>query len=102
MNNYVLLSKLTPEGARRLRSHPRRLQEVNEEIEELGCQVVSQFATLGIYDFVTIIEAPDNETVLRLSAMLSSRGTLEILSMPAVWVGDFLEQLRPESAAAGS
>jgi uncharacterized protein with GYD domain len=91
MNNYVLLSKLTPEGARTLWTQPRRVREVNEEVEEFGCRVVSQFATLGPYDFVTIIEAPDNNTVVRLSAQLGSRGTVQILSMPAVWAGDLLE-----------
>jgi uncharacterized protein with GYD domain len=95
MNQYVLLSKLTSEGARSLWAQPRRIQEVNEEIEEYGCQVISQFATLGPYDFVTVIEAPDNQAVLRLSAMLGSRGTMQIVSMPAVWVGDFLEGVQP-------
>ena len=93
MNTYVLLSKLTAEGARSVWTHPRRVLEVNEEIEELGCRVVSQFATLGPYDFVTIVQAPDNETVLRLSAMLGSRGTIQILSMPATWAADFLQGL---------
>lgn len=88
-----MLTKLTSDGARSLWSHPRRLREVNEEIEELGCQVTSQFATLGPYDFVTILEAPDNDTVLRLSAMLGSRGTISILTMPATWVGDFVAGL---------
>ncbi len=93
VNDYVLLTKLTSEGARSLWNHPRHVREVNEEIEQYGCQVVSQFATLGPYDFVTIIQAPDNTTVLRLSAMLGSRGTVQILSMPAVWVGTFLDDI---------
>ena len=93
MNSYVRLSKLTAEGARSLWTHPRRVLEVNEEIEELGCRVVSQFATLGPYDFVTIVQAPDNDTVLRMSAMLGSRGTIQILSMPATWAADFLHGL---------
>jgi len=99
MNTYVLLSKLTSEGARSVWTHPRRVLEVNEEVEELGCRVVSQFATLGPYDFVTIVQAPDNETVLRLSAMLGSRGTIEILTMPATWVADFLDGLPAGSGA---
>ena len=59
MNNYVLLTKLTSEGARSLWNQPRRVRDVNEEIEQLGCLVVSQFATLGPYDFVTVIEVED-------------------------------------------
>jgi uncharacterized protein with GYD domain len=93
MNSYVLLTTLTADGARSLLARPGRVREVNEEIEEHGCRVVSQFATLGLYDFVTIIEAPDNAAVLRLSAMLGSRGTMRVMSMPAVWAGDFLDQL---------
>lgn len=98
MNSYVLLTTLTADGARSLLAHPRRLREVNEEIEEHGCRVVSQFATLGQYDFVTVIEAPDNTSMLRLSATLGSRGTMRIVSLPAVWAGEFLDSLVDDDA----
>ena len=60
---YVLLSSLTPEGGQTLHSHPERLAEVNKEINNFGCKVVAQYALLGQYDFLTIVEAADNETV---------------------------------------
>src|SRR5215212_9403125 len=94
MARYIMLTKLTADGARALHSHPDRLQEVNGEVEELGCRVIDQFATLGPYDFVTVIEATDNDAMLRLSAMLGSRGTMEILSMPAMPVIDFVGGLK--------
>lgn len=90
---FVLLSRLTPEGRRTLREKPERIDEVNEEIGYLGCKIVRQYAVLGPYDFVTVIEAPDNETVTQLSLALGSRGTLEIESLAAAPMGDFLRRL---------
>jgi uncharacterized protein with GYD domain len=68
--------------------------EVNREIAEFGCRLVGQYATLGIYDFVTIIEAPDNETIAHLSIDLSSRGTVKIMTLPAIPVSDLVGKLK--------
>ena len=63
MATYVMLSNLTDEGAKTLMQNPARLQEVNKEIEKLGAKVIAQYATLGAYDFVNVVEAPDNATI---------------------------------------
>ncbi len=89
MPTYVLLSSLTPEGRKTVKERPNRITEVNKEIEQYGAKVVSQYVVLGPYDFVTILEAPNNETVVRVSAELGSRGTIQILSMPALSVQSF-------------
>jgi uncharacterized protein with GYD domain len=85
---YVLLSTLTPEGRKTLHERPGRLDAVNEEIEAIGCRVIIQYAVLGAYDFVTVIEAPDNATAALLSVDLGSRGTVEITTLPAIPVDD--------------
>lgn len=94
MSLYVLLSTLTPEGRQTLHKNPDRLVEVNAEMEEFGCKVVSQYALLGGYDFVTIIDAPDNATVAHLSVDLGSRGTVNIESHPALEMGEFTAKLK--------
>src|SRR2546425_777715 len=76
MPTYVLLSNLTDEGAKALKSNPKRLQEVNKEIEKFGAKVTAQYAVLGPYDFVSIVECPDNETIARVSVALASRGNV--------------------------
>jgi uncharacterized protein with GYD domain len=91
---YVLLSTLTAEGRKTLHERPARLDAVNEEIQSLGCRVLDQYAVLGPYDFVTIIEAPDNNTAALLSVDLGARGTIEILTMPAISVDDLEARLR--------
>lgn len=93
MPTYVLLSTLTPEGRQTLHKNPDRLEEVNKEIEELGCKVVSQYAVLGGYDFVTVLEAPDNETAAHLSVDLGSRGTVNITTMPAMSIAELRNKL---------
>ncbi|MCL5067708.1 MAG: GYD domain-containing protein [Thaumarchaeota archaeon] len=93
MATYVLLSTLTAEGRKTVKERPTRITEVNKEIERYGAKVVSQFVVLGPYDFVSILEAPDNETVARVSAELGSRGTVQIVSMPAMSVENFTKGL---------
>src|SRR5882724_11320830 len=73
MATYVLLSSLTDEGAATITKKPTRIRDVNKEIEKLGVKVQSQYALLGPYDFLSVVEAPDNETIARVSAELASR-----------------------------
>jgi uncharacterized protein with GYD domain len=84
MPTYILLSTLTPEGRHTLHKNPERITGVNKEIQDFGCKVINQYATLGAYDFVTIVEAPDNETAAHLSIDLGSRGTVNITTLPAL------------------
>ena len=87
---YIMLSSITDEGAEIIKMRPKRIKEVNEEIEELGVKILSQYATLGPYDFVNIVEAQDNLAVARVSAELASRGTIKITTMPAIEIDDFI------------
>jgi uncharacterized protein with GYD domain len=102
MGTYVLLSSLTSEGSQTLHANPQRLSAVDAEIEAFGCKILSQYAVLGPYDFVTVIEAPDNETVAHLSVDLASRGTVKILSLPAIPLDALLKKLgSPEQMGKG-
>ena len=94
MPTYILLSTLTDEGAETLKYKPERLKEVNEEVRALGAEVKEQYAVLGPYDFVNVVEAPDNATIARVSIELSSRGSIRILTLPAVPIDDFIESLK--------
>ena len=94
MPTYILLSTLTDAGAETLKYKPERLKKVNEELKALGAEVKEQYATLGPYDFVNIVEAPDNATIARVSIELSSRGSVRILTLPAVPIDDFIESLK--------
>ena len=78
MATYVLLTKVTAAGVKTLQANPRRIKEVNKEIEALGARVIAQYATLGRYDFVNIVEAKDSETIARVSVGLGARGTVQI------------------------
>ena len=76
MPRYILLSTLTPQGRESLHSRPERLVEVDQELEQMQVKVIAQYAVLGPYDFISIVEAPDNETIAHLSVDLGSRGTV--------------------------
>jgi uncharacterized protein with GYD domain len=94
MATYILLSTLTDEGRKTLKEKPSRIQEVNKEIESMGAKVVGQWAVLGPYDFVNVVEAPNNETVARISLELGARGTIQIMTLAAIPVEELQARLR--------
>lgn len=91
---YVVLSKLTDEGRKTIKSKPERVKEVNDEISNMGAKVLHQYALLGKYDFVTVLEAQDNLTISRIMVELGSRGTLETMTLSAVPVDELLATLK--------
>jgi uncharacterized protein with GYD domain len=94
MPTYILLSNLTDEGAKALKANPKRLQEVNKEIEKFGAKVTTQYAVLGPYDFVSVVEARDQATVARVSAELASRGSIKLMTLAAIPIDDFIGSLK--------
>ena len=91
MPTYVLLSTLTQQGVQTLQSNPARLQEVNRDVEELGAKVLHQWATLGEFDFVNVVEAPDIETIAKVSLSIAARGSVRIETLPALEIDTFLQ-----------
>jgi len=93
MPTYVMLSTLSSEGVQTIRNNPARIREVNAEIEQLGATVKAQWATLGRFDFVNVVEAPDDATMSRVSLELASRGTAKYETLAAIPVDEFIAQL---------
>ena len=90
---YVMFSKLTNEGRGTIKKHPDRIREVDKEIERMGAKVLAQYAVLGEYDFINILEAPNNESIARVSIELGSRGTVQLTTLPAIPVFEFIEKM---------
>ncbi|HEX8958542.1 MAG TPA: GYD domain-containing protein [Solirubrobacterales bacterium] len=84
MPTYVMLTNLTADGVRTLKNNPGRVAEVNQEVEQIGAKVLTQYATLGQYDFVTVVEAPDEQTMAKVSVELGSRGTMTSQTLTAI------------------
>ena len=90
---FILLTTLTQQGIQTLKSNPERLRQVNHDVEELGCKVLQQWATLGKFDFVNVVDAPDIATVAKVSVALGARGSVRIETLPALDVEEFLRTL---------
>ena len=93
MPTYIMLSTLTPEGVQTIKNNPQRIREVNTEVEQLGATVKAQWSVLGRFDFVSIVEAPDEQTMARVSLELGSRGTVRYETLAAIPVDDFIASL---------
>ncbi|MEJ2683441.1 MAG: GYD domain-containing protein [Candidatus Sulfobium sp.] len=94
MATYVILSTLTDEGRKTIKENPRRILEVNKELEKMGIKVREQYALLGPYDFLSIVDARDNETIMKMSVEIGSRGSVQLLSLAAMPVADFVKKLK--------
>jgi uncharacterized protein with GYD domain len=84
MPTYIMLTTLTAQGVQTLKSNPERLREVNRDVEELGARVLHQWATLGPFDFVNVIDAPDAATIAKVSIALGARGSSRLQTLPAL------------------
>jgi uncharacterized protein with GYD domain len=93
MPTYILLTTLTAQGLQTLKSNPGRLREVNKDVEELGARVLHQWMTIGTYDFVNVVEAPDETTIARVSVALGARGSAKLQTLTAIEIDDFLAAL---------
>lgn len=93
MPAYMMLTNLTDEGRTTIKEKPERIKEVTREVESMGMKVLTQYALLGPYDFVNIIEAPDNQSMARLAVELGSRGTIQVMTLPAFPIDEFVSKL---------
>jgi uncharacterized protein with GYD domain len=94
MPMYAMLSTLGPDGWETLRQKPDRIQQVRSEVEALGLKVHAQYALMGQYDFLNIIESPDDETMAKAAIMLAARGTMRTTTLPAIPVEDLIARLK--------
>ena len=90
---YIMLTSLTAQGVQTLKSNPARLREVNNDVEELGARVLHQWATLGPFDFVNVVEAADEQTIAKVSIALGARGSAKLQTLPAIPIDDFLNAI---------
>ena len=90
---YIMISTLTDDGRKTIKKHPERIEEVNREIENMGAKVLAQYSVLGQYDFINILDAPNNEAIAKISIDLGSRGTVQIVTLPAIPVDEFITKM---------
>ncbi len=93
MPTFILLSTLSGEGVESLKRNPSRLQQVNAQVESMGARILDQWAVLGPYDFVTVVEAPDEITVARVAVEIGARGSTKIQTLPAIPIATFLDAI---------
>ena len=94
MPYYIMLTTLTDEGRKTIKEKPERIKEVNKEVEAMGVKILAQYAVLGQYDFLNILEAPSNEAIANVGVQLGSRGTLQTMTLAAMKLDDFIANLK--------
>ncbi len=94
MSLYIMMSTLTDEGRKTVKTNPYRIKEVNKEVEAMGVKILAQYVTLGQYDFINVLEAPNNEVIAKVAIELGSRGTLQTSTLSALTLDDFIRALK--------
>ncbi len=90
---YAMFSTLTDEGRKTIKNNPGRIKEVEKEVEKMGAKIVAQYAVIGKYDFVAIVDAPNNEAISKISVEMGARGTVQIITFPAIPIHEFVEKM---------
>jgi uncharacterized protein with GYD domain len=90
---YIMMTNLTDEGRKTVKANPQRIKEVNKEVEHMGVKILAQYVTLGQYDFINVLEAPNNEVIAKVATELGSRGTLQTMTLAALTLDDFIKAL---------
>jgi len=90
---YIMMTNLTDEGRKTVKANPHRIKEVNKEVEAMGVKILAQYVTLGQYDFINILEAPNNETIAKVATELGARGTLQTNTLAALTLDNFINTL---------
>ncbi len=91
---YIMFSNLTDEGRKTIKNNPNRIKEVNKEVEEMGGKILAQYAILGPYDFISIIEAVGNTTITKIASELGARGTLQTMTLAAIPIDDLIKSYK--------
>ena len=91
---YIMMTNLTDEGRKTVKTNPQRIKEVNKEVEAMGVKILAQYVTLGQHDFINVLDAPNNETIARVATELGSRGTLQTNTLAALTLDDYIESLK--------
>jgi uncharacterized protein with GYD domain len=91
---YIMMTNLTDEGRKTVKTNPQRIKEVNKEVEAMGVKILAQYVVLGQYDFINILEAPNNEAIAKVATELGSRGTLQTSTLAAMTLDDFINSLK--------
>jgi len=89
-----MLTSLTDGGRKAVQDDPEILKEINKEVEFMGVKILAQYALLGQYDFVNLLEASNNEVMAKLATRLSGRGTMQTLTLAAITLDDLIKALK--------
>ena len=88
-----MLTTLGPDGWVTVLENPERIRQVTHEVESMGLTVVAQYALMGQWDFLNVIEAPDEATMAKAAITLAARGTMRTMTLQAVPIDDLIERL---------
>ncbi|MCL5960246.1 MAG: GYD domain-containing protein [Chloroflexi bacterium] len=91
---YVMLTTLTDDGRKTIKENPDRIRDVDREVEAMGVKILAQYALLGPYDFVNVLEAPNNEIVSKVAIELGSRGSIQTMTLAAMTLDEFIAGLK--------
>jgi len=87
MATYVLLTNFTDQGIRGVKDTTRRAEAFQATAKKLGANVKDILWTLGQYDIVSIVEAPDEATITALALQVAALGNVRTQTLPAFSAG---------------
>ena len=90
MPHYIALVNFTDQGIRNIRNLPERIQEVDQGLAAAGIKI-QRFFTLGQYDIVAIVEAPDDEAAAVALLSVGMQGNIRTTTLSAFTQDEFFQ-----------
>lgn len=91
MPEYIMLFRFTQQGVENIKDSPKRIKSAKQMFESAGAKVKSCYAVLGRFDTVFIAEAPNDETIAKLSLQIASLGNVHTETLRAFSETEFVE-----------
>ncbi len=94
MHTYIVLMKLTDQGIRMVKDAPERIEAGISSLEALGGKINGFYATLGEYDYIACVEAPNEAVVMHFLLGLGAAGDVRTTTLKALSRAEFEEIAR--------
>ena len=97
MATFIRLVSMTEQGVKNILKFSEQVAEAKKILEANNARFIEVYATLGRYDFVAIIDAPDEKAIAKVSALIASQGNFRAETLPAVPLEEFTKAIETKA-----
>lgn len=90
---FIRLARLTEKAHQNIQNMAEMIAEARQIMEENGARIVQAYVTLGDYDIIAVLDAPDEKTAAKISALILQKGNFRAETLSAIPMEEFLKSI---------